>query len=291
MDAPVEDGIWPTALTPAWQIRGGQSQQQQIEVALEEPLALQVNGRQVAVLMRLPGMEKELAAGYCVSEGLVGGFSDILLVHHCGQGLPAPGEATPEEAAESRNRVEVTVAPRAFQPDARFEVVRLIRAGCGAADVAAADLPLESVGDGLVVRLRTVLGLARAMRSEQRIHRRVGALHAAAIFCPGGHLVILAEDVGRHNAVDKAAGHCLLRDIPLGDKLLLCSGRLTYEMVTKTIRLGIPLLLSLSAPTALAIQLAQQYGLTLVGRLRRRGMTVYSHPQRLRMPSPGMEAG
>ena len=287
MDVSYGAGDWPTALRHVWHIRDGESRQREIETVLEEPLSLHINGERVAILMRLPGMEKELAAGFCVSEGLVGSFSDILIVHHCGQGLPSPGSETSEEEGESRNRVEVTIRPGALQADARLDMVRLIRAGCGAVDVDRADLALEPVKDGTMVDLGTISGLGSAMRAGQRLHQRVGGVHGAALFDAGGGLVVVCEDVGRHNAVDKALGYCLLRGISLRGKLLLCSGRLTYEMVTKTIHLGIPLLASISAPTTLAVQLAERFNVTLIGYLRGHRMTIYSHPERIRKPCPG----
>jgi len=271
----------PTAHRRVWRISDGESLDQEIEVVLEEPLALYLNGKQVAVLMRLPGMEKELAAGFCLSEGLVNRFTDVLTIHHCGQGLPGPLEDPSTSAPESRNRVELRVRPEALREDARLEVVRLIRAGCGAVDVQEAALSLPTVQGGQPVELQVILGLEKTMRAQQRLHQQVGGVHAAALFEAGGKLVVLAEDIGRHNAVDKAVGYCLLRDIPLADKLLLSSGRLSYEMVTKTIRLGIPILVSVSAPTALAVQLAERFGVTLIGYLRGHKMTVYTHPERI----------
>ena len=276
---------WPTASQHVWLIRENESTEQDVQTVLEEPLSLQVNGNQVAVLMRLPGMEKELAAGFCISEGLVEGYADILMIHHCGQGLPAPGEEPlADGSVESRNRVEVMVRPEALQEDARLEVVRLIRAGCGAVDVDRAELPLAPVQGGPVVDSRILLSLDKTMRAAQRLHKRVGGVHAAALYEPNGDLVVLCEDVGRHNAVDKVIGHCLFRGVSFGDKILLCSGRLSYEMVTKTIRLRIPILASVSAPTALAVQLAEQFDLTLIGYLRGRRMTLYTHPERIRRP-------
>ena len=274
--------VWPTASRRVWLITARESREQQVEIVLEEPLSLHINGRQVAVLMRLPGMEKELAAGFCLSEGLIDGFEKVLTIQHCGQGLPSPTEAVSENAApESRNRVEVQVRPGALREGARLEVVRLIRAGCGAVDADLADLPLSPVREGPVVGSRLVLGLGKSMRAAQRVHRRVGGIHAAALFDTGGKLVVLCEDIGRHNAVDKVIGYCLLRGISLEDKLLLCSGRLSYEMVTKAIRLNMPLLISMSAPTALAAQIADRFNVTLIGYLRGGRMTLYTHPERV----------
>jgi len=248
-------------------------------VALEEPLALELNGRQVAVLMRLAGMEKALAAGYCLSEGLVATADDLLLVEHCGQGVPVPGEPL-ESGDQSRNRVRLSVRPEGLRPDARLDVTRLIRAGCGRSDhVVALDLPV--LGKGPRFAAEMLLGLAAKLRDSQRLHRESGGLHAAALFDGDGNLVCSAEDVGRHNALDKVAGHCLLRRISLEDKVALCSGRLSYEMAAKAARLGLPLLMSVTAPTALAVETAETCHLTLVGYARGSRMTVYCHPDRV----------
>jgi FdhD protein len=266
-------------------VRADETVPQEIPVVLEEPLALHINSQQAAVLMRLPGMEKELAIGFCLSEGLVRRFDDILMVHHCGQGLPEPDpDASGEEDPLSRNRVDLRVTPEGLNPSARLDVVRLIRAGCGAVDVERAELPLEPLDSDLQVPSEVVLGLGAALRQGQSLHSEVGGVHAAALFDAAGALLAVAEDVGRHNAVDKVIGHCLLRGIDLEDRLLLCSGRLSYEMVSKAVRMRIPVLISLSAPTALAVHLAERFGLTMVGYLRGGRMTVYTGGERIRPP-------
>jgi FdhD protein len=265
-----------------WPVR--RIDQDQIEfleerVALEEPFEIVVNGQSIAVLMRMPGQEKELAAGFCVTEGYVRAVTDILLIHHCGSGLPAPGEQ--EQDMESRNRVTVRVVPGGFAPPDRPDVVRLIRSGCGAADVTALSEDLPRLNHNLRVPAAMLLGLGRAMREKQDIHRDVGGTHAAVLFDTAGKAIVLAEDIGRHNAIDKAVGHCLLRGIPLHDKVLLTSGRASYEMVTKAVRVGIPIVASVSAPTSLAVQLAEDRGLTLIGYLRGGRMNVYTYPERI----------
>ncbi len=274
----------PVTVQRVWRVTDESGTEEQIEMVLEEPLALHINGRQVAVLMRLPGMEKELAVGFCLSEGLVTRFEDVLMVHHCGQGLPSPTGGETSESEVSRNRVEMRVRPEGLREDARMEVVRLIRAGCGAVDVDRTQLPLAPVSNGLRVDYQVLFGLEKAMRAAQQLHRDVGGVHAAAIYDTTGNLIVLCEDVGRHNAVDKALGYCLLRDISLTDKLLLCSGRFSYEMVSKAIRMELGLIASFSAPTALAVQLADRFNVTVVGYLRGRRMTVYTHPERVVMP-------
>jgi FdhD protein len=123
--------------------------------------------------------------------------------------------------------------------------------------------------------------MGRAMRDLQVVHREIGGVHAAAVYSPTGRAIVLAEDIGRHNAMDKAIGHCLLRGLSMHDKTLITSGRASYEMVTKAVRAGIPIVASASAPTSLAVQLAHDRGLTLVGYLRGNRMNVYTHPDRL----------
>ena len=275
-------GDWSGPRRNVTLVREGRSEEREIGVIPEEPLSLLINGQQAAVLMRLPGMEKELAAGFCISEGLVDSFAHILMIHHCGQGLPAPGEVESEDGSlMSRNQIEVRVSPGAVDEGARLEVVRLIRAGCGAVDVGRAELPLPTLADGPQVAADVLLGLSHAMREGQVLRKAAGGVHAAALFDTTGSPVAICEDVGRHNAVDKALGHCLLRGIDLGDKMLLCSGRLSYEMITKTIRAGLPIICSVSAPTALAADIAGHHNVTLIGYLRGGRMTLYTHAERV----------
>jgi FdhD protein len=253
-------------------------------VVMEEPLEILVNGERIAVLMRLPGGEKELAVGFSISEGYLRALKDILLVSHCGQGLPGPGEEEGEFG--SRNRVELRTVEGGFLRRGQEDVVRLIRSGCGAADVAALSDDLPSLPEGFSMKADLILELGKSMRSVQSVYHQAGGTHAAALFDAHGHLVRIDEDIGRHNAVDKAVGYCLLRRIPLDDKILVTSGRASYEMAAKAIRLGIPLIAAASAPTSLAVHLAQDHGLTVIGYLRGGRMNVYTHPERLRPSEP-----
>jgi len=249
-------------------------------VVTEEPLEIVINGQSVAVLMRLPGWEKELVTGFCVSEGYVRSIDDVLLVHHCGRGLPAPGPAEGDTNG-SRNRVELRVTPEGFYPPARPDVVRLIRSGCGAADIAALGATLPRVTGDLRVAAEVLLGLGQALREGQQAHHSAGGTHAAGLFTATGELAVVAEDIGRHNALDKVIGYCLLRRIPLADKVLVTTGRASYEMALKAVRAGIPIVATISAPTSLAVQLAEDRGLTLIGYLRGGRMNVYTHPWRV----------
>jgi FdhD protein len=239
-----------------------------------------LNGQPIAVLMRMPGEEKELAAGFCLSEGYVRDARDILLIHHCGRGEPAPGEGD-TEAFDSRNRVTLRVASDGVLRSRGADPVRLIRSGCGAAEVTALADELPRVEEHVSVDAATLLGLDRAMRQRQTVHREVGGTHAAALFRLDGEFIVLAEDVGRHNAVDKAIGYCLLRGIDMAASVMITSGRASYEMAAKAIRARVPIVASVSAPTALAVELAHDRGLTLIGYLRGGSMNVYTHPERV----------
>ena len=193
-------------------VREGAHERVDARVVREEPLEIVINGQSTAVLMRMPGKEKELAAGFCISEGYVRSAADILLIHHCGLGHPAPAEAEPD-ALESRNRVEIRVTPEGFSPPERPDVIRLIRSGCGAAEVSALSETLPHVSQTLSIPARILLRLGREMRAGQQVHREAGGTHAAALFDPTGKVVALAEDIGRHNAVDKVIGRSLHCDV------------------------------------------------------------------------------
>jgi len=272
----------PPALTwPIKRLRPDRDESLEEGVVLEEPLEILVNTKPLAVLMRMPGWEKELAAGFCITEGYIRKAQDILLIHHCGLGLPEPGAQESEETVSSRNRIELTVAPEGFLGDKTGDSVRLIRSGCGAADVSGIAETLPYLADGFFLERSLLFELRKEMFATQRVYRKIGGTHAAVLFDASGRIVHLAEDIGRHNAVDKALGYCMLRKIPLKDKVIVTSGRASYEMATKAIRAGVPVIATLSAPTSLAVQIAKDRGLTLIGYLRGGRMNVYTHAQRL----------
>lgn len=254
----------------------------------EEPLEIVLNGRTVAVLMRTPGHEKELAAGFCLGEGLIEDFRDVVLIQHCGQSTLSP-DASDDPLDASRNQVRITLRAGAPVRQSRNEVARLIRSGCGRADVSEVlwDLPPLPRGE-MRVPARVLGGLSGQMAAQQEVYRESGGIHAAAVFTAEGLLVTLQEDVGRHNAVDKATGYCLLRGIPLTDKVLVSTGRASYDMVVKAVRLGVPIVASRSSPTSLALQLAQHLNCTLIGYLRRERFQVYTHSWRI--PGGGDES-
>ena len=250
-------------------------------MAIEEPLQVVVDGKPAAVLMRTPGREKELAVGFCISEGVIGRFGDIALVQHCGRSTATP-DATADSLDISRNIVQIKLlASAGAQRDARMDVLRLVRSGCGRADPAEMIATMPPVNSGLRVAPALLAGLSQQVITYQETYRQSGGLHAVLLFDRRGKLVVIGEDIGRHNALDKALGHCILRGIPLDDKIIYSTGRASYEMVLKTVRAGAPILLSRSSATTLAIDLAEELHCTLIGYARGDKLSVYAHPERI----------
>lgn len=249
-------------------------------VVVEEPLEIRLNDQPVAVLMRSPGLEKELAAGFCLGEGLVTDLMDIALVRHCGR--VGPGDATEGDALDvSRNRVDISLMPGVSGASNQGDAVQLIRSGCGRAEVSALVENLRPVDAQLTVPVETLHRLPGQITRQQAAYRMAGGVHAAAVFDAKGRAVIVCEDIGRHNAVDKAAGYCLLRGISLQDKMLVSTGRASYDMVSKGVRLGVPIIGSISSPTSLAVELADALNCTVLGYLRGKTLNVYTHRWRV----------
>jgi FdhD protein len=233
------------------------------EVAVELPLEIRLNGEAVAVTMRTPGHDLELAAGFLYGEGIVDG---------------APEVGLPEDLAA--NTVEVT-APGAQPPaNRRFYTTSSCGiCGKGALEEVAVQAPRMEGGPAIE---RAVLA-ALPERLRQPVFERTGGLHATGLFRPsGGEPLLVREDVGRHNAMDKVIGRALLDGtLPLSELVLCVSGRLGFELVQKAARAGAPVLVGVGAPTSLAVELADEQGITLAGFARRGDMNVYTHPQRV----------
>ncbi len=244
-------------------------------VAREEPLEVRVNGQAVVYLMRLPGHDVPLAAGFCLSEGIISTRSDIDLIRHCTEG-DGPGEGD-----EVGGLVEITTGAASGMD--RFASARVIRTGCGGADLSSdVDLAGISVTSDAGFGAEVLLRVPDVMLDGQGVFRETGGTHGAGIFDAEGRLLVVMEDVGRHNAVDKALGFLLLSGESAADKGMVLSGRLSYEMVLKAARAGIPLICSVSAPTSLGVQVGVATGVTVVGFLRGAGFNVYCHPERVR---------
>jgi FdhD protein len=253
-------------------------------VVVEEPLEVRLDGKTVAVLMRTPGMEKELATGFSLGEGLIEDLDDIALVRHCGRAVAhAPDdEASGADALdESRNQVDIRLMPNVRTSADPRQVIALIRSGCGRTDVTTLIENLAPINGQVKVPTEVLAHLPAQMTRRQSAYKMAGGIHAAAIFDARGRVIVVCEDIGRHNAVDKATGYCLLRGIPLTDKILVSTGRASYDMVIKGVRLRIPVLASISSPTSMAVELADALGCTLLGYLRGKTLNVYTHGWRI----------
>lgn len=245
-------------------------------LSIEEPLAIEVNKQRIAVLMRLPGDEKELAAGFLLSEGYIAQFSDIMTISHCGSLMP--GEVSDDPLTPSRNIVRVQAE---HLLNANDSATLLIRSGCGRTSVNEISEQLPRVDSGLQVDITTLTGMSKTILDLQEVRKLAGGVHLAALFDAEGKLICSYEDIGRHNAADKAIGYALIRQIPLEDKVLYITGRASYEMVNKAARMQIPILASKSSPTSLAVEYAQEANLTLCGFVRPNRANLYSSDDRI----------
>jgi FdhD protein len=255
-------------------ITGRDARTVSLEVIVEEALAVEVNDRLVATMMYTPGAEEELAVGFCITERIISDFAAIQLVELC--------SAHDSETPYPYNLVTIWADSAAVSERAGSSAARLIRSGCGAVDAQEElNLDLPRAEAEWTIAARSLFKLAEALRQGQGTYRRTQGVHGASLFSQEGSEIITLEDIGRHNAVDKVVGHCLLHGICPDDKLLVVTGRASHEMVGKALWAGIPILASFSSPTSLAVQLAEQFNLTLVGYLRGGAMNVYTHPWRL----------
>jgi FdhD protein len=250
-------------------------------LATEEPLGIRVNDVALTLTMRTPGDDVELAAGFLVSEAVVRTPADLAGIKLC------DGTSCGHGGHEGMGNIaDVTLAPGVtLAPAARRNFMTTSACGvCGKASIEdICVLPEKALATDLATFAPAVLAaLPDRLRDAQRVFSRTGGLHAAGLFTADGELIIVREDVGRHNAVDKVVGWALLAGrLPLSGCILLVSGRASFELVQKAVLAGIPLLAAVSAPSSLAVDLAGEAGLTLVGFLRGPSMNVYTGAERL----------
>ena len=244
-------------------------------LAGEEPLEIHVGDHALSVTMRTPGHDLELAAGFLYTEGLIAGRGDVSSVRH-----------ETDAAQERGNRVRVELAEGvAFDPRASQRNF-YAASSCGVCGKASIDAVrahnISPPNPDCHVDPEVLCALPERLRAEQQVFSRTGGLHAAGLFSLQGELQVLREDVGRHNAVDKTIGWALANNLlPLSTSLLMVSGRGGFEIVQKALMAGIPVLASVSAPSDLAVKLAREFGMTLVGFLRGRRFVIYSGDGRL----------
>jgi FdhD protein len=248
-------------------------------IVAEEPLEIRAAGPgqdpvSVAVTMRTPGNDMELAAGFLFTEGLIASREEIETMRYCGL----------EEPEEQRYNIVTVHLRRPFDPGV-FQRNFYATSSCGVCGKASIDqieVSCAPLPPGPVLTPDVVNRLPQALRAEQRVFDETGGLHAAGLFDPHGELVTLREDVGRHNAMDKLIGHELLEGrLPAAGRLVLVSGRASFELVQKAAVAGIPILCAVSAPSTLAVSAASRLGMTLIGFLRGDRFNVYAHPERV----------
>jgi FdhD protein len=259
-------------------------------LAVEEPLEIRIvraedvahgaddAAQRVSVTMRTPGADFELAAGFLFSEGLIGGADDVARIRYCTDG------------PQQYNVVSVHLAPGAdFDPAllSRNFYTTSSCGVCGKASIEAVMGPAcTRITGGPRVDAELLVSLPAKLREAQRVFERTGGLHGAAQFTTEGETVRVREDVGRHNALDKLVGAALLAgELPLAESIVLVSGRLSFELVQKAARAGVPVLAGVSAPSSLAVALAEQVGMTLAGFVRDPGFNVYAGGGRIAAPS------
>jgi FdhD protein len=242
-------------------------------LSVEEPLEIRVRGRSVAVTMRTPGHDEELAAGFLLTEGLIRERGDVTLIAHS------------RGTAEPQNIVNVFLAPAV-----KLDLAQLTRhvfassscGLCGKASIEAVHQHFPPLTSQLTVAEKTLLALPTRMRRAQPTFVQTGGLHAAAVFDATGDLIVAREDIGRHNAVDKVLGHGFLGgNLPFDSHVLLVSGRASFEIMQKALAAQIPIVCAVSAPSSLAVEFARESGQTLVGFLRDDGMNVYAGAERV----------
>lgn len=244
-------------------------------VAREEPLEIRVQGRSIAVTMRTPGHDFELAAGFLLSEGLIQKPEEIVEMDFCRNG----------ENALLLNILNVFLAPGVridWEKLSRHVFASSSCGVCGKATVEAVRQQFPAILGRARFDRATLLGLADTVRREQTVFQRTGGSHAAALFDRRGEMLVLREDVGRHNAVDKAIGFALRRGmVPLDAHILFVSGRASFEIMQKALAARIPCVAAVSAPSSLAVEFARESGQTLAGFLRGDSFNLYANPDRI----------
>jgi FdhD protein len=258
-----------------------EQQQREDYLTVEEPFEVRIDGRSLAVIMRTPGHDFELAMGFLLTEGVISGVDEVLAIE----------DATGDDGLPLANVVNVSLRERgqseaSVPRSAAFERHFAVSASCGLCGKNSIDdlmlsLPPVQPGDVRFSASR-IYELAAKLRAGQSVFSHTGGLHAAGLFTEEGELCLLREDVGRHNAVDKIIGHGLLHaGFPYNRHLLMVSGRTSFEIIQKALLARIPCVAAISAPSSLAVELANQGGISLIGFLRDRSMNVYTHPERI----------
>ncbi|TWP36884.1 formate dehydrogenase accessory sulfurtransferase FdhD [Leekyejoonella antrihumi] len=248
-------------------------------VAVEEPLEIRVGGTAVTVTMRTPGNDIELVHGFLAGEGIVHDREDVRLARYCAD-------------TEALNVVDVTLSSPGESIPVSAQRSLVMHGGCGlcgktSIDAVAAARPGSNLQDAEVpmVAAEAIAGLPTRLRERQLVFERTGGVHAAGLFTTEGQALVVREDIGRHNAVDKVVGWALMNGRSCKDLVLTVSSRASFEIVQKAAMAGVPVLACVSAPSSLAIEAADELGVTLVAFTRGRTLSICSHPARVQMPT------
>ncbi|MEZ4727651.1 MAG: formate dehydrogenase accessory sulfurtransferase FdhD [Caldilineaceae bacterium] len=269
-----------------WTVDNGQVRRTRDDVITEEPLEIQLRAgegqRTVAITMRTPGNDYELAAGFLYNEGVIAGKDDITHMIYC-----VDGQQGLQEYNVLRVNLATTDLPDLHQLDRHF----FTNSACGVCGKTMLDdlnqRTLPPLASGLQVTPAILATLPDTLRQAQKLFDSTGGLHAAALFTATGELLTLREDVGRHNALDKLIGWGVLnKALPFSDKIILVSGRASYELLQKCRVAGVSIFCAVSAPSSLAVDLAEGFGITLVGFLRGARFNVYTGFERIRLAVP-----
>jgi FdhD protein len=253
-------------------------------LAAEEPFEIRVDGTALTVTMRTPGDDVELAHGFLLSEGVIGDREDVLTARYCA--------GTDDDGLNTYNLMDVRLAPGVPPPDPSITRNFYTTSSCGVCGKAALDAVklatrFTPAADTARVSTRTLASLPDQLRARQKLFRTTGGIHAAGLFTAEGEPLVVREDVGRHNAVDKVLGWALLAGkVPLSGCVLMVSGRASFELAQKAAMAGIPVLAAVSAPSSLAVDVAEEQGMTLVGFLRGTSMNVYCGAERVVSETP-----
>lgn len=244
------------------------------EVVVEEPLEVRMNGEAVSVTMRTPGNDFDLAVGLLWTEGLIHSFDEIGTMAYC------PDEKSPG----LKNVVNVGLVDANRKPKPSRRSWANSSCGlCGKATIDAIHQECKPVKSSMTASYAVLCSLPSRLRQAQANFDRTGGIHAVGLFDAEGNLLLLREDIGRHNAVDKVLGAALAGNVSLDSTIMMVSGRLGFEIAQKAVIGGIPIVASISAPSSLAIELANDFQMTTIGFLRGSSMNVYTHPERVRI--------
>jgi FdhD protein len=268
-----------TSRTPVLRIRGPQHSTRADTVAAEEPLEIRLSGSPLAVTMRTPGDDFDLVHGFLATEGVIAAADDVAALRYC--------DSVDADGRNTYNVVDVDLAAGAQPPATALDRNFLTSSACGVCGKASIDAIRtrtrhDVAADAVRLPLDVLLALPDRLRAAQEVFARTGGLHAAGLFTAAGELVAVREDVGRHNAVDKVIGDAVRAGrVPLTGHVLVVSGRASFELTQKAAMAGVPVLAAVSAPSSLAVELAREVGITLVGFLRGDGCNVYTGQERV----------